>query len=70
MPQEEQFPPRTWRGASRWWSAAGASSAPLFLANDTAVEQTVTASGHDLVSDRPVGPVVLRPGAVAVREEA
>ena len=42
----------------------------LFLANDTAVEQTVTASGHDLVSDRPVGPVVLRPGAVAVVREA
>ena len=42
----------------------------LFLANDTAAEQTVTASGHDLVADRPVGPVVLRPGAVAVVREA
>ena len=42
----------------------------LFLANDTAAEQTVTASGHDLVADRPVGPVVLCPGAVAVVREA
>jgi beta-galactosidase len=42
----------------------------LFLANDTAQEQTVEVAGHDLVSDRPVGSVVLEPGGVAVVREA
>ena len=42
----------------------------LFLANDTSTDQTVAVTGHDLVSDRPVGPVVLGPGAVAVVREA
>ena len=42
----------------------------LFLANDTSTDQTVAVTGHDLVADRPVGPVVLRPGGVAVVREA
>jgi beta-galactosidase len=42
----------------------------LFLANDTAQEQTVEVAGHDLVSDRLVGSVVLEPGGVAVVREA
>ncbi|HEY7717706.1 MAG TPA: beta-galactosidase trimerization domain-containing protein, partial [Pedococcus sp.] len=42
----------------------------LFLANDTAQEQTVEVAGHDLVSDRPVAGVILEPGAVAVVREA
>ena len=42
----------------------------LFLANDTRTDQTVAVSGHDLVADQPVGPVVLRPGGVAVVREA
>ena len=42
----------------------------LFLANDTSTDQTVAVTGHDLVTDRPVGPVVLGPGGVAVVREA
>jgi beta-galactosidase len=44
----------------------------LFLVNHTDEEQRVSANGHDLVSERAVGPeVVLPPGGVAVvREDA
>ncbi len=49
------------RGDGRSW---------LFLANDTGTDQTVAVTGHDLVADQPVGPVVLAPGAVAVVREA
>lgn len=41
----------------------------LFLANHTDQPQSVTASGHDLVTDRPVDGVRLEPGAVAVVRE-
>jgi beta-galactosidase len=48
----------------------GETGSWLFLANDTSTDQTVAVTGHDLVADQPVGPVVLRPGGVAVVREA
>ena len=49
----------------------GADGSWLFLINDTDAEQRVDVTGHDLVTDRPVGPAaVLPPGGVAVVREA
>lgn len=42
----------------------------LFLLNHTEAEQTLTAAGHDLVTDTPVaGTITLAAGAVAVVHE-
>ena len=48
----------------------GTDGSWLFLINDTGVEQRVDVTGHDLVTDRPIGPAVLPPGGVAVVREA
>ena len=49
----------------------GTDGSWLFLLNHTGAEQRVDVTGHDLVTDRPVGPAVLpRPGGVAVVREA
>ena len=48
----------------------GGGTSWLFLLNHTGAEQTITASGYDLVADAPVdGSVRLAPGGVAVLRE-